>query len=649
MKSIKKSKKILFLSFFAYICYYVYFYQIMLNLRTKFLMSFLCFTLITLLVGLAGLWFYQRTAKLAVITSQIDEALTRNFQLIKIEQDFFETEIFNAQFYRTGASTYLKNHIELMEQLKEKLYNLLKLDGIKELYANEAELTEEIKRIIHELEGYETAFQKLAALTQERGYWDNGVEGQMRQKIHALEDNPTTIRVDDILKLRRYEKDYLNRKDTSYVIALQDLVIKIKNTNTLTPTTNALLTDYLAKFKSLVTLDVQIGSSSTGGTRKQMRQYANKTALLMEKLVKSINAEVFKAEKFAFNVFLFITIFMLIVSVIASYVASTIITKPIKKLSNKIQIAIEKRFSKDIKLENPRSTDEIGKLNRDFNTMIIEIQQRLADVKAQKMDLLTQYDEVKEMNDKMQQSELRLTKISEVKDTFFSIISHDLRSPLNTLSGFLNLLDLQADAFTPEEIRNFSKDMQKSVERLLDLMENLMQWSRSQTQELQFHPITVDLSKIVSTNISLYEQIAKDKGINLISEIQTSTVVEADENMLNVIFRNLISNAIKFSYRGDKIVISTQKNKNSNRIQIKVADEGIGMTDEVREKVFKPEEHISTLGTNNEKGTGFGLSLCKNFVERHNGLLEIESQYEHGTVVKFSLNIAKNEIEESLV
>ncbi len=611
------------------------------SLRSRLMLILLGFTLMTTLVGLMGLWFYQKTTKLATITSRIEEALIKTLQLLKIEQDFFDNETLKPQFYQTGNSLYLEKHEMLMEEIKEKkLYSLLELDGIRELYADKAVLTQEIKRIILELESYELSFQELARLTRKRGFWDNGVEGNMRNKIQTLETLNIEIKLEDILRIRRHEKDYMLRKDTASASEVEALVQNVKSKLSPRPQASSmasmLLDDYLRSFKEMVKLDSLMGNTSKVGVRGQMRKHANNTAELMEKLVMRINSEVIAAEKYAFNIFLYVTVFMVLVSIVISYVISVVITKPISKLSDMMHMAIEKKFSKDIVIEVSTAQNEIGDLTRDVRTMLQEVQKRLHEVKTQKMELLNQYDESIEQTHELRESQKRLMKMNEVKDTFFSIISHDLRSPLNTMTGFLQILELQAEAFLPDEIRNFAQDMQKSLNRILDLLENLLQWSRSQTGEMEFKPLKLNLNEVIQSNIELYMRTAQNKGLQLHSTLKNPVWVRADSNMLNFIFRNLISNAIKFSKQGAKINILTAPHK-KGRIKIIVEDEGIGMSEDILDKVFRPEEHISTLGTNAEKGTGFGLSLCKNFVERHQGEMNIESQIDKGTSVQFTL------------
>jgi signal transduction histidine kinase len=157
----------------------------------------------------------------------------------------------------------------------------------------------------------------------------------------------------------------------------------------------------------------------------------------------------------------------------------------------------------------------------------------------------------------------------------------------------------------------------------------------SQTGDIEYKPVILQLGEVVKENIALYAKTAQQKNIEIYTQIPEHVSVKADKNMLDFIFRNLITNALKFSNVNGKIDILAHHQKNKMVISIK--DFGVGMTQEHLEKVFKPEEHISTLGTNAEKGTGFGLLLCKNFVEKNQGTIRIESQPGKGTLIEFTL------------
>lgn len=612
------------------------------SLRTRFLITFLGFTCITIFVAGLGIWFYDRTSKLSTITSYVEEALTQTLQLIKIEQNFSDDEIFSTQFYKSGQSKDLALHKKFLKKVKKKLYNILEMDGIKQVYADEAKVTEDIKLIIQELESYEQQFEQYVNLNRERGFKDDGLEGEMRARIHELENLTFGISQEDMLMLRRHEKDYIIRKDSNYVIALEKLYGKIQdnlNNNPQITQENKkyafeLLNKYLKNFRRIVALESLMGITSREGVRGKMRLHADNAAIFMEKLVKEVNQEVLNIEQYQFRIFMAVIVIAIFLSIFLSYYGSLVITKPITSLSKFIHHAVEKKFDTDLKPEI-HSKDEIGTLTHDFNIMLQEIKLRLQEVKDKNQDLERKNDELEIVNRQISESKESLSKVNSVKDTFFSIISHDLRSPLNSLSGFLQILLTDLDKFSAEEIKSFGEETQKSVNRILNLLENLLQWSMSQTGEIDFNPHTLNLQKIVIDNIELYQRIAIQKKVNLKADIPPHFFVYSDHNMMDFVLRNFISNAIKFSKANSNIEISAQES--THEIKITIQDEGIGMAKEHLSKLFQPEEHISTLGTDMEKGTGFGLLLCKNFIERNSGLLDIKSELGKGTVITFTL------------
>jgi signal transduction histidine kinase len=246
-----------------------------------------------------------------------------------------------------------------------------------------------------------------------------------------------------------------------------------------------------------------------------------------------------------------------------------------------------------------------------------------------------QNEELQITNERLKQSEDYLLQINATKDKFFSIISHDLKSPLNSLTGFLQILDMQVDAFSPEELREFAKGMNKSVKSLLDLLDNLLLWSRTQTNTIDFAPQDLDLRALVEGNINLLHVVAQNKLIVLSNEVDPAIRVYADCNMLNSILRNLVSNAIKFTRSNGVIGIRAQQR--NGEVVVKVIDNGIGMSEDTMGRLFRLDTYHTTPGTANEKGNGLGLILAKEFVEKNGGTIGVESEEGKGTTFHFTL------------
>lgn len=234
-------------------------------------------------------------------------------------------------------------------------------------------------------------------------------------------------------------------------------------------------------------------------------------------------------------------------------------------------------------------------------------------------------------NEELSLSQAKLKEFNETKDKFFSIISHDLKSPLNSLQGFMQLLTLQSGMLTPQELVHLAKGLRHSIENLSALLYNLLGWSMSQMGRIEQRPTKVNLNTVVEQNISLLEINAQSKNIQVQNLVDDDVFIYADFDMTSFVIRNLLSNAIKFTKNDGRIKLSSEKS--DKHIHLSVIDNGIGIAAPDLEKLFKIGEHFSTQGTAKEKGTGLGLILCKEFAEKNNGKLLIESILQKGTKI----------------
>lgn len=223
------------------------------------------------------------------------------------------------------------------------------------------------------------------------------------------------------------------------------------------------------------------------------------------------------------------------------------------------------------------------------------------------------------------------------KNRFFKIISHDLKSPISNIIQVSHMLDDNMDALSDQEQQQMVHLLKKSSNKTFNLLENLLQWAQSQTNEIQYQPEYMSLPFSINENIDLYKNSEQSKGITIELKNEKSMHVWADINLFNTIMRNLISNAIKFSHKNSKIEINYFKENET--IIFKIRDFGIGISNERKNKLFKEKYIESTMGTHNESGTGLGLLLCKEFVEMNNGCISINNELETGTEIIFELPI----------
>lgn len=229
----------------------------------------------------------------------------------------------------------------------------------------------------------------------------------------------------------------------------------------------------------------------------------------------------------------------------------------------------------------------------------------------------------------------QFAELNATKDKFFTIISHDLKTPVSSFNNLAVILADYYDDFTEEEKLKHINSLKDSSAGILKLLENILIWSRIQTEKMKSNPEVFQLMSMVDTEIQNQKQIGDKKNIHIISEIQPNTYVFADKDMIGLVIRNLLSNAIKYTFENDTITISTREDKEN--IEIDIMDSGVGIKDEDKTKIFNFDVKHSTVGTANEKGTGLGLNLCKEFIEMNKGKIWFESQFGKGSTFKFIL------------
>ncbi|MCF8368355.1 MAG: HAMP domain-containing histidine kinase [Bacteroidales bacterium] len=236
---------------------------------------------------------------------------------------------------------------------------------------------------------------------------------------------------------------------------------------------------------------------------------------------------------------------------------------------------------------------------------------------------------------KSYKTEAELRMLNATKDKFFSIIAHDLKNPFNSLLGFSDLLKNDYDNFNKEEIKRFIQIMHDSSKQGFNLLENLLQWSRSQTGRIAFIPGEVNVRDVVLGCIDLLGSSAKKKQIKIYYDIPENVILNGDIEMLSAVFRNLISNAIKFTPPNGSIKIKTKVLQKFT--EISVIDTGVGIPAEKIHDLFRIDKQVSTSGTDNEKGTGLGLILCKEFIDKHKGKIKVSSEPKNGSEFKVIL------------
>ena len=248
-------------------------------------------------------------------------------------------------------------------------------------------------------------------------------------------------------------------------------------------------------------------------------------------------------------------------------------------------------------------------------------------------DMTSQVETLKALNE----SEGHMRELNATKDKFFSIIAHDLKSPFNGILGFSSILTEQIRQKDYDNIEEYAEIIQYSAQKAFDLLTNLMEWASSQTGRLDYNPQSIDLGTVIQEVIDLVKVTALHKSILITKKIEHSAIAEVDKKMISSVLRNLISNAIKFTHPGG--VIEIKLNQSESALKISVRDNGVGIEPANLKRLFKIDQSFSIAGTQNENGTGLGLILCHEFINKHGGSIWAESEPGRGSLFCFTIPI----------
>jgi PAS domain S-box-containing protein len=272
--------------------------------------------------------------------------------------------------------------------------------------------------------------------------------------------------------------------------------------------------------------------------------------------------------------------------------------------------------------------------------IVVDITQRkqyemeLMNAKRKSEELLTQLSKVnKELTNNIQviaEQSQQLEKLNATKDKFFSIVAHDLRSPLSSLKMFLSLLIDDIDRLNKEDILTISSLISDSVDSTIKMADNLITWAMVQMGDSQFNEETIKVKDITSNIFDVYQNVALEKGINISFSVDDSLTIIGDKNQIEFVIRNLVNNAIKFTHKNGFVSL-TAKSLPDRLVKISVSDSGVGISDEYKRELFSISKKQSTNGTSGEKGTGLGLMLSYEFMKLNGGQIEIESSLGKGT------------------
>jgi signal transduction histidine kinase len=316
-------------------------------------------------------------------------------------------------------------------------------------------------------------------------------------------------------------------------------------------------------------------------------------------------------------------------------------SKRLKTANLKLEKIIKER-THEVEIKNntlEKQKEKIEIQNKHLQKLNYELGQTNEEIQAQSEKVIVLNSELQQQYIEIEVQRNQLKELLSTRDRLFSIIAHDLKSPFNSLIGLSDILSTDLDDFSAEQIQKIGIAINQSAKSGFKLLENLLAWALSQTGRISYEPENIDINEMLNEVLWSYTGIASQKDSKLLFEAKNEPLVFIDKNMIHTVIRNLVSNAIKFTHRNGSIIISTSHEEQYVLVSIK--DTGLGISKEDQSKLFRMDTIISTQGTENEKGTGLGLLLCKEFVEKNKGKLALESSLGKGSTFTIKLPVAE--------
>ena len=303
----------------------------------------------------------------------------------------------------------------------------------------------------------------------------------------------------------------------------------------------------------------------------------------------------------------------------------------IEAVCNQVSLCLHRKsIESDLKV----SELKYRKLSKELE---MKVRERTRDLEAANYQLNQELIERHMAEDALRKSEVRLRELNATKDKFFNIIAHDLKNPFTCLLGSTELLNDKIGQMDTDNIRSLVQILNDSAKSGYAILQNLLDWSRSQTGLISFMPEECDLKKLIDDNIADLKLSSINKEVRLVSEVNEPMPVVADRNMINTVLRNLVGNAIKFTHRYGSVRVAAARDR--NEVVVSVTDTGIGISEDNIDKLFRLDTKFIKAGTNKEQGTGLGLKLSKEFVEMQGGRIWVKSVLNKGSEFMFSIPV----------
>ena len=595
------------------------------SLKFKFYATFFLLSTLSFIIVLSSNFLTKEEKKIEVIEQELNSIYINTLLTSNYIMDFIQNDSRNIRFFESGKSNLIQKINLLNQKTDENSRKIIKSDVINSLHLKSIFLVLQ-KQISFQRANYKI----LLSLIRKRGYTDYGYVGEMRNNIHKIESKIPQFK-SEILSIRRNEKDYMLRLDSNYITKLnseiKQLQSNIKINSTLNKSNEILvyLNLYKKYFNKIVTINTIIGTNENEGIFNSLALINNNIQSNFNVLSNSLSKNKHILKGNMHTLFLYFSIFTIIVGIISSLYLTNKISNPIIELSRHAQEFVKNKFKVTKPLTIQSNNTEIKTWIENYSILEKEI-----------VGLLEEFNQkVAERTQTIEDQNIELKELNATKDKFFSIIAHDLKGPFISVYEFSSKLNSSFTTLSDEKKIKFISNIETISYQTFKLLENLLEWARIQSGHIQLNKKVHDLRKISKEVLDISSTMASLKNINITNTIPKNIEISIDKEISKTILRNLVSNAIKFT-PNDGIINLSSETKNGF-VEITIEDSGVGIPADKIDKLFKIEENTTTKGTNAEKGTGLGLVLCKELVEKQGGSISVTSKINEGTKVSFTI------------
>ncbi|MEJ0055656.1 MAG: HAMP domain-containing sensor histidine kinase [Bacteroidota bacterium] len=574
------------------------------SIRDRILGGYLFLTFLIVALVIFSAFVINRNRRIASIHSDINELQVHSLNLIKADNDFFNVEIYNQHYLSTRASNVIKKRDSLNSLIKIRIGQII--GKSKNLDYPVADYLVQINALLEE---YDHVFRQLENLFFIRGFKDEGIEGSMRSYAHELEQQEGFDKL-DLLSMRRAEKDFLIRHDTLYVVMFNRLaaVAREKMSQQRNHETSIKLAAYQDLFIRLSEIQKEIGLSATDGLRGDLGALTEELSRHYFILAHNSTEISSDAQRTAWLFFIAITAAAVVFAIITGYWISKRISEPIARLSSFMEEAIEKRYHiPEFSFNN--AAVEINVLTASFSKLMNETTAQMKELKKKSRQLKSRNNELKKLN-----SEL---------DSFLYSTAHDLRAPLSSLLGVLNLMLRETKQ---PELVIYIEMMQQAIQRQEAFISQIVEFTKN--KRLEIHPEPIDIKNIIEDIFENHRYVESAYKIKHEVIIHSQSQFFSDKNRIKIIFNNLISNAIRYADMTKPnpfVRISIEIDHEFATIQF--SDNGIGIESHHLEKIFD----MFYRASDDSKGSGLGLFIFSETIQRLNGLMTVTSEINLGT------------------